>query len=119
LHYLKLDNVAFLKGFEALALYGRVMYEDVRSAILANEAVAFTIVEPLHFPLKSCHFHASLIALGISATENPHKKAKAEGPTRPPAALQVRFPDGYTVQTPALMIIGQGDFVKWLFAQAA
>jgi hypothetical protein len=85
LHHLKLDNVAFLKGFEAFTLYGRVMNEDVRSAILANEAVAFTIVEPLHFALKSCHFRSSLIALGMSDTGT--RKKKAEGPHRPPAAL--------------------------------
>jgi hypothetical protein len=74
LHDLKLDNVALLQGFEALPLNGRVMNEDVSSAILADESVTFAVVKPLHFALKSCHFRASLIALGMSAIGIPQKK---------------------------------------------
>ncbi len=62
LHDVKFDRVAFLKGFEALTLDSRVVNENVRSAILADEAVALTVIEPLYFPLKSCHLLSSLIS---------------------------------------------------------
>ena len=52
---LELNRVAFLQGLEAFTLYGRVMDEDISSAVLADEPIPFTVVEPLYFTLKSCH----------------------------------------------------------------
>jgi hypothetical protein len=48
-------------------LNGRVMNENIRSAILADEAVTLGIVEPFHFPLKSCHLRSSLSCFGAAA----------------------------------------------------
>jgi hypothetical protein len=60
LDHFKLDSVTFLQGLEAFTFDGRVMNEDIRSAILADEAVTLGIIEPFHFPLKSCHLRSSL-----------------------------------------------------------
>ena len=61
---LKFDRVALLQGLEAFTLNGRVMNEDISSAILADEAVTLGVIEPFHFSLKSCHLRSSLMGLG-------------------------------------------------------
>jgi hypothetical protein len=52
---LELYRVAFLQGFESFTLDGRVMDEDIRSAVLADKPIPFAVVEPLNLTLKSCH----------------------------------------------------------------
>ena len=52
---LELYRVAFLQGLKSFTLDGRVMDEDISSAVLADKAITLAVVEPLYFTLKSCH----------------------------------------------------------------
>jgi hypothetical protein len=75
---LELYRVAFLQGLESFTLDGRVMNEDISSAVLANKTISFTVVEPLDLSLKSCHFPSSFAcALGLHVSGSA-KKEKAE-----------------------------------------
>jgi hypothetical protein len=53
LNDIELNRVTSLQRLEALTLDGRVMNEDISSAVLADEAVSLAIVEPLYPTLKS------------------------------------------------------------------
>ena len=101
LHDLKLDNVALLKGFEALPLDRRIMDENVSSTILADEAVPFAVIEPLDLALKSCHLRSSFKHDWDAGLKWSPQKGKARNPCGFPAPLHVRFPDGHTLQAPA------------------
>jgi hypothetical protein len=54
--------VAFFEALIALALNGAVMYEDVRSALTAKEAVTLCVVEPLYCALILCQWSHSLVS---------------------------------------------------------
>src|SRR5580698_6508478 len=43
----ELYRVALLQGFEAFTLNGRVMDEDIGSAVLADKSIPLAVVEPL------------------------------------------------------------------------
>src|SRR5208282_523866 len=53
--------VPFLQTLEALHLDRGVMNEHVGSSILADEAIPFRVIEPLHLALKFCHCLSSLM----------------------------------------------------------
>lgn len=57
LHDLKLNCVAFLERLEPIALDRRIMHKNVSPAVLSDKSVAFAIIEPFNFALKSCHVH--------------------------------------------------------------
>jgi len=40
------------QGFESVSLDGGIMYEYILAVVLGNEAIAFGIIEPLHFTLS-------------------------------------------------------------------
>ena len=100
LHDLKLDRVAFLQSFESFTLNGRVMNEDIRSAILADEAVTLGVIEPFHFPLKSCHLRPSLMGFEIRVLVVSYEKKMPRILLDSRQLFHLRFPDAYTVQTP-------------------
>jgi hypothetical protein len=52
---LELYRVAFLQGLEAVTLDGRVMNEDISSAVMTDKPLTLAVVEPFYFSLKSCH----------------------------------------------------------------
>ena len=91
LHDLKFDCVAFLQGLEAFTLNGRVMDEHVSSAILANESVALAIVEPLYFPLKSCHFVLLDQLCACRTIERCKKKKPGNRATQPTSQSDSRL----------------------------
>lgn len=97
---LKLDGIAFLQGLEAFTLNGRVVNEDVSSALLADEAVTLGIIEPLHFTLQCCHLRSSLMCFGVAGSSVGPKKKKPRIAGDPRHSLHVRVPDANTVQTP-------------------
>src|SRR5207248_10910775 len=59
---LELDAIAFSERFEAAALNGAEVDEDVRASLAGDEAVALGVIEPLHDALETCH-EAYLVVL--------------------------------------------------------
>src|SRR5207247_1042031 len=51
----KLDAITFCERFEAAALNGAVVNEDVRPAFAGNEPKTFRVVEPLHCAGDASH----------------------------------------------------------------
>ena len=60
LNNVELDLIAFLQAFVAFALNRGVVNEHVGSAIPAQEAVPFCVVEPFHGALVLCQDPYSL-----------------------------------------------------------
>src|ERR1700744_2240040 len=58
LHHVELHPLVLVEGLVAFGLDGRVVDEDVLTAVHGDEAVALFVVEPLHGAL--CHVHSSL-----------------------------------------------------------
>jgi len=83
LNNLELNRIAFLQGLKALTLDGRVMNENISSAVLADEAISLAIVEPLYLSLKSCHLHPPSFVFAIAAQLMHPKMEIAENPTGP------------------------------------
>ncbi len=53
LNDIELDIVSFFQAFVAVKLNRAVMNKNIWSIIAANEAIAFCVVEPLHFAFVS------------------------------------------------------------------
>jgi hypothetical protein len=62
LNNVEFNLIAFFETLIALALDGAVMNEDVGSALAAEEAVAFSIVEPLYGAFILCQWSHSLVS---------------------------------------------------------
>ena len=76
------------------------MNEDISSAILADEAVTLGVIEPFHFPLKSCHLRPSLMGFEIRVLVVSYEKKMPRILLDSRQLFHLRFPDAYTVQTP-------------------
>lgn len=55
LNDVELDVVAFFEAFVTIELDCRVVDEDVRTIITADESVAFCVIEPFHFAFIGSH----------------------------------------------------------------
>lgn len=60
LNDIELNLIPFFKAFVALALDGTVVNEDVGSTVVAEEAVALCVVEPLYDAFVLCQLRDSL-----------------------------------------------------------
>ena len=52
---IELDIIPFFQAFVTVKLNRAVVNEYIRAIITPNEAIAFCIVEPLHFAFVRCH----------------------------------------------------------------
>jgi hypothetical protein len=55
LDHVKLDLISFFQALVALNLDRRIMHEDIRTIVPADETETLCVVEPLHFAFELCH----------------------------------------------------------------
>jgi hypothetical protein len=66
LNNVKFDVVAFFEALVTVKLNSGIVNEDIWAIVAPNEAVTFSVVEPLDFALIRCHEPNPLLVVAVT-----------------------------------------------------